>query len=234
VRFVPVVCALLPVAGLLGSGGLPARAAGECPAHPEIGAGPAAIPGEVRVAWIDARLARTARSARRWTWGWGIGLGVSTVANLAPLPFVAREDRIDWYTGAATSAIGIVPLLIAPLDVVEDSRVLHARLAARAPAPPGSAAGADVCALVVDAEARLRRDAQNQADGQRWWLHVGNVVLNFGIGAFLAFGYHHWGAGAFNAVGGSLIGEVIILSQPTATIDDLRVYRSGALDPVDF
>jgi hypothetical protein len=238
VRLSPVVCALLPVAALVGSGGLPARAAGECPTHPGIGAGPAAIPGGVRLTWIDARLSRAARNARRWTWGWSIGLGVSTVGNLAPLAFVAREDRIDWYTGAVTSAVGIVPLLIAPLDVVEDSRALHARLAARAPAPApapvGPAGGADLCALVDDAETRLQRDAQDQVDGQRWWLHLGNVLVNFGIGAFLAFGYHHWGTGGFNAVGGSLIGEAIILSQPTSTIDDLRVYRSGALDAVTF
>jgi hypothetical protein len=195
-----------------------------------------AIAGEVRLEWIDSRLARTARSARRWTWGWGIALAVGTVGNLAPLPFVAREDRIDWYTGAATTVVGIVPLLIAPLDVVDDSRALRARLHAALPSATmtGATPAADVCALVQDAETRLLRDAQNQADGQRWWLHLGNVLLNFGVGAFLAFGYHHWGAGVWNAAGGSLIGEAIILTQPTATVGDLHAYRSGAPDAVPF
>ena len=241
-RFVPALSALPIALALIGSDARPALAATRCPTKVGLGAGsgvgPAEIPAEVRLEWIDARLARVARGARRWTWGWGIALGVGTVANLAPLPWVAREDRIDWYTGAATTVIGIVPLLIAPLDVVEDSRALHARLAARAalpaPALTGSAAGADVCALVDDAETRLLRDAQNQSDGQRWWLHLGNVLLNFGVGAFLAFGYHHWGAGAWNAVGGSLIGEAIILTQPTATVGDLHAYRNGALDAVPF
>jgi len=236
VRLVPAVWALLLAAALSLASALPSRAATSCPTRPGIGAGPAGIAGQVRLEWIDARLARTARNARRWTWGWGIGLAVGTVANLAPLPYVAPEDRIDWYTGAATTVVGIVPLLIAPLDVVEDSRVLHTRvtLLASAPAGASTATSVDICALVDDAETRLLRDAQNQADGQRWWLHAGNVLLNFGVGAFLAFGYHHWGAGAWNAVGGSLIGEAIILSQPTATVDDLRVYRSGALDAVAF
>ena len=230
VRLVPAVVALWLAGTLSLASVLPARAATSCPTQAGIGPGPAGIPGQVRVAWIDARLAHTARNARRWTWGWGIALAVGTVANLAPLPYVAREDRIDWYTGAATTVVGIVPLLIAPLDVVEDSRALHARLAA----PAGSSVVDDVCALVDDAETRLLRDARNQADGQRWWLHAGNVLLNFGVGAFLAFGFHHWGAGAWNAVGGSLIGEAIILTQPTATVDDLRVYRSGALGAVNF
>ena len=196
-----------------------------CPVGAEVGDGPAALPAEARLQWIDARLAHTARGARRWTWGWGIGIGVATVANLAPLPFVARQDRIDWYTGAATTIVGIVPLLIAPLDVIEDARALHARV--------GDASHADevrVCADLADAERRLARDAKNQADGQRWWLHAGNVVLNVGVGLFLALGYHHWGAGALNAVAGSAIGEAIILTQPTDTIGDLRRYRAGALE----
>jgi hypothetical protein len=57
-----------------------------------------------------------------------------------PLFFVAPQDRIDWYVGAGTTIVGIVPLLIAPLDVVEDARLLRARLDARG-------AGDDVCAL---------------------------------------------------------------------------------------
>jgi hypothetical protein len=72
-------------------------------------------------------------------------------------------------------------------------------------------------------------DAQNQKDGRRWWLHVGNVVLNTGVGLFLGLGYHHWFAGALNAIGGSAIGELIIFTQPTSSVDDLRQYRTGDL-----
>jgi hypothetical protein len=199
-----------------------ARAADRCPPGAGGGAALAEIDPELRLRFIDERLARTGRNAQIWTWGWGIGIGVATIGNLVPLAFVAPDERIDWYVGAATTIVGIVPLLIAPLDVVADARALRARVAARAP-------GDDVCALLADAEAKLARDAQNQADGQRWWLHVGNVVLNTGVGLFLALGYHHWGAGAFNAVFGSAIGEAIILTQPTSSIDDLRAYRSGSL-----
>ena len=149
---------------------------------------------------------------------------MATVANLAPLPFVKPEDRIDWYTGAASTAIGIVPLLIAPLDVIADARALRLRLAA-------PVADGDVCPDLAFAEGLLIRDAQNQADGQRWWLHAGNVVVNAGVGLFLGLGFHHWLAGAFNFVSGTVIGEAIILTQPTGSIDDLRRYRSGALDP---
>jgi hypothetical protein len=221
-----IVCILLLLS--VGVTAAPALAETRCPAAAGVGAGPAEIAGEVRLAWIDERLSRTARHARRWTWGWGIGIGAATVANLAPLPFVARGDRIDWYVGAGTTVIGIVPLLIAPLDVIEDSRALHASLGAPG-AGGGSAPDGEVCARLADAETRLLRDAKNQADGRRWWLHVGNVALNTGVGLFLGLGYHHWGAGALNAVSGSVIGEAIILTQPTSTIDDLRRYQAGTL-----
>src|SRR5260370_40274746 len=117
--------------------------------------------------------------------------------------------------------MGIVPLLIAPLDVIADARDLRRQLARR------SGNDDDICRLLADAEARLARDAANQIDGQRWWLHVGNVVLNAGVGLFLGLGFHHWGAGALNAISGPVIGEAIILTQPTGSIDDLRAYRAG-------
>jgi len=201
-----------------------ARAGDRCPVGAGGGAALAEIDPELRLRFIDERLARTAHRAQVWTWGWGIGIGAATIGNLIPLAFVPPEDRIDWYVGAGTTVIGVVPLVIAPLDVVEDSRALQARLATRGPTD-------DVCVLLADAENRLVRDAKNQADGQRWWLHVGNVLLNSGVGLFLALGYHHWTAGAFNAIFGSAIGEAIILTQPTSSIDDLRAYRTGAIAP---
>jgi hypothetical protein len=212
------------VALLLSARSPAARAADRCPAGAGGGATLAEIDPELRLRFIDERLGHTAHRAQVWTWGWGIGIGVATVGNLVPLAFVPPEDRIDWYVGAATTVVGVVPLVIAPLDVVADSRALRARLAARAPTD-------DVCVLLADAETRLVRDAQNQTDGQRWWLHVGNVVLNTGVGLFLALGYHHWSAGVFNAVFGSAIGEAIILTQPTSSIDDLRRYRAGSIGP---
>jgi hypothetical protein len=181
------------------------------------------IDGATRLGWIDTRLAYTAHRARLWKWGWGIGIGVATLANLAPLPFVAADERIDWYTGAASTVVGIVPLVIAPLDVIDDSAALRARLAL-------PAADRDLCRDLAFAESLLIRDAENQADGQRWWLHVGNVLLNAGVGLFLGLGFHHWKAGAFNFATGAVIGEAIILTQPTGSIDDLARYRAGTLD----
>jgi hypothetical protein len=216
------VAAVVVLGTAVGAARADAAAPTGCPVPAGASAALGDVPAPERLAWIDAHLSHTARRARQWTWGWGVGIVGATAGNLVPLAFVPRDQRIDWYVGAATTIVGIVPLVIAPLDVVDDARGLRAALDARAP-------DADVCPLLADAEARLARDATNQADGQRWWLHAGNVALNSGVGLFLGLGYHHWGAGAFNAVFGSLIGEAIILTQPTGSIDDARVYRSGML-----
>jgi hypothetical protein len=142
-------------------------------------------------------------------------------ANLLPLPFVAKENRVDWYTGAATTWVGLLPLMLFPPDVIRDSRTLRAGVTAR----PGTD---DVCGLLSQAESSLARDAANQATSRRWWVHAGNVLFNAGVGLFLGLGYHHWAAGAWNAAGGALIGELIIFTQPTETIAEARRYWRGA------
>src|SRR5664279_2614962 len=150
-----------------------AHAATRCPAGAGGGEAIGTIDGESRLHWIDTHLSATAHRAQVWTWGWGIGIVAATLGNLAPLPFVAKSDRIDWYVGAGTTIVGIVPLLIAPLDVVDDARRLHVQVIAETSVD-------NVCRLLANAESSLVHDAKNQADGQRWWLHVGNVVLNTG------------------------------------------------------
>jgi hypothetical protein len=209
---------------LLALAALPARAASTCSPAPVIGATDGRI-GEIdperRLAWIDEELARGARQVHDWKWGWGVALGVGTVANLVPLAYVPPRRRIDWYTGAVTTVVGIIPLVLAPLDGSPESREQEIGVAARA--------RPDTCALLAEAETRLVRDAQLQAAGQRWWVHLGNVLVNAGVGAFLIVGFRHWRAGIFNAAVGASVGEAIILTQPTGAIHDLEHYRAGAL-----
>jgi hypothetical protein len=175
-----------------------------------------------RLAWIDARLARTGHRARVWSWSWGLGLGALTVGSLALVPFVADEERPDWYVSGFTSAVGILPLMIAPLEVMHDATDLHARLAVLP-------ADADRCALVADAERRLARDAEGEAAGRAWWNHALNVAVNGGAGLFLGLAYDRWQSGLVTAVVGTAIGEAMIFTQPVDSVEDERAYRAGAI-----
>jgi hypothetical protein len=185
-----------------------------------------ATDGRMRLEWINQRLSHEAHRMTRWNYGWAIGIGVTGAASLVPVPFVAPEDRVDYYTGAVLAAAGVLPFLLAPPDVIHDGRELQAMLVA---SPPST--DAEVCAMLADAEERLVRDARNEHLLSGWWAHAANVAINAGALLFLGFGYHHWLSGTITGVAGVIIGEAVILTQPTGTIDDLARYKRGELEP---
>ena len=161
-----------------------------------------------------------------WNWGWAAGIAASGVGSLVAVPFVAPENRVDYYTGAVLAGAGTLPFLLAPPDVIDNSRELHAKLMA---APPGT--DAEVCAMLGDAESRLVRDARNERLMSGWWAHAANAAINAGAFFFLGFGYHHWLSGALNGGIGFAIGEAVIFTQPRGTIEDLARYQRGDLGP---
>jgi len=182
------------------------------------------IDGNERLRWIDHRLGQEASKGRFWSNAWVIGIGAAGVGSLAAVPFVAPDNRIDWYTSAASAAIGVVPFLLSPLAVTRDAPKLHAAIAA---VPPDDEAR--VCALLVDAEKKLAAAAADEHWQQGWWIHAGNIAFNTGVLLFLGLGYHHWTSGIINGVSGAAVGEAIILTQPTGAIDDLGSYNRGDL-----
>ena len=186
----------------------------------------AATDGRVRLEWINQRLSHEAHRMSRWNYGWALGIGATGVGSLIAVPFVAPEDRVDYYTGAVLAAAGVLPFLLAPPDVIHDGRELQAMLVA---SPPGT--NDEVCAMLADAEERLVRDARNERLLSGWWSHAANVAINTGALLFLGLGYHHWLSGTITGVAGVIIGEAVIFSQPTGTIDDLARYQRGDLAP---
>ncbi len=206
----------------------PARARAEtrCPPPADAGAVLGATDGRARLEWIDQRLAREAHRMRWWNWGWAIGIGASGLGSLVPVPFVASGDRIDYYTGAVMAAVGVIPFIVAPPNVIDDSHELRLKLAG---GPPGT--DAQVCALLADAETRLVRDARNEHLLSGWWSHAANVAINAGGLLFLGLGYHHWLSGAINGAAGLAIGEAVIFTQPRGAMDALTRYQRGDLGP---
>jgi hypothetical protein len=203
-----------------------ARAQTRCRAPEGAESALAATDGRVRLEWIDQRLSREAHRMSRWNYGWAIGIGASGVGSLIPVPFVAPEDRVDYYTGAVMAAVGVLPFLLAPPDVIHDGRELHARLR---DFPPST--DAEVCEMLGDAERRLVDDARNEHLLSGWWAHAANVAINTGAFLFLGLGYHHWLSATITGASGVVIGEAVIFTQPTGTMDDLVRYQRGDLGP---
>jgi hypothetical protein len=218
--------AILSTLSILGSPAS-ARAQARCPV-PEAGS-PALhnVEPARRLAWIDGHLSRAEKNARLWTFGWGGGIAAAGIGSLAAVPFVAKESRVDWVTGAVSAGVGVAAFVIAPPAVLHDAPVLRAELALQQ-SNADADVDTDVCPLLAAAEARLVHDARDEERQGRWYVHVGNLVFNAGLGLFLGVGYHHWGAGVVNALAGAAVGEAIIFTRPTATIDDLGDYLRGA------
>ncbi len=137
---------------------------------------------------------------------------------------MSPSDGVDWYTGAVSAAIGVVPFLVSPLSVTRDAPKLSAAVAAT---PDDDAAR--VCATLVDAERQLGAAADSERWQRGWWTHAGNIAFNTGVMLFLGLGYHHWVSGILNGAAGAAVGEAIILTQPTGSISDLRAYQRGDL-----
>jgi hypothetical protein len=208
----------------------PAARAGAMTCPPPRGADPRVsvhlqeIDGRARLLWIDRHLSQEASKGRFWADAWAIGIGAAGVGSLAAVPFVAPGDRIDWYTSAATAAIGVLPFILSPLAVTRDAPRLRAAITA---APLDDQAR--VCALLVDAEGKLAADAADERWQRGWWIHAGNIAFNTGVLLFLGLGYQHWTSGIINGAAGAVVGEAIILTQPTGSTDDLGAYNRGEL-----
>jgi hypothetical protein len=173
-----------------------------------------------RLTWIAEHLSAAEGNARLWTFGWGGGIAAAGVGSLIAVPFVAPGDRVDWYTGAVSAGVGVAAFVFAPPAILHDAPALRADLAR-------PRTEADLCSLLASAEARLVHDARDEEQQGRWYIHVGNLVFNAGLGLFLGLGYHHWSGGIINAVSGAAVGEAIIFTRPTARIGDLGSYLSG-------
>ncbi|HVU51717.1 MAG TPA: hypothetical protein VHL80_13570 [Polyangia bacterium] len=209
--------ALASLIAAVSAGGRPRAAT--CPAPAGAPATLAAVDGRERLFWISRQLEVDARRGRVWAMGWGVGIGAAGAASLMAVPFVAPSTRVDWYTSAATAAVGVVPFLVSPLSVTRDAPKLRGLLDA---APPED--DAQTCALLARAEHMLRDDAANERLQRRWFIHAGNLAFNAGVFLFLGLGFHHWSAGAVNGLAGAAVGEAIIFTQPTGVIDAERAY----------
>jgi hypothetical protein len=173
-----------------------------------------------RLAWIDREMRHTAHKAKVWEWGWGIGIVGATAIDLAMIPILGdtRSNRIDFGIGAATTIVGLLPLVVLPPRVIHDRRALDIEI---------ERDGTN-CTVLADAERRLRADARNARQSRAWYMHAANVVFNAAV--FFLFGADgHWFSGALNGVGGAIVGELIIYTQPIDDIAALRRYEKGDL-----
>jgi hypothetical protein len=170
-----------------------------------------------RLRFLEGRLARHARYAKRWWRAWNAmyGGGIVFSGTLAGFDD-GRGERAGHVVEAVKSGIGLAHNFVAP-PVVRDAPQV---LAAIDPSAP------DGCARrLAQAEEILYRAAEQAHRERRAWRpHLANLALNLGGAAIVAEGFHEgtgWSSGAL----GLVFGEVHIWSFPWQAVDTLRDYE---------
>jgi hypothetical protein len=159
---------------------------------------------------IAATLDRDARRTRVWYWSW-MAAGTALLVGQAALATLVEGDaRVEYVVGAGTSVFIPGVLLLHSPRVLADAPLLDARLADTT--VEGTLG--DPCIALRRAREILRRDADDQALSTSWFAHVFVVGSNVAIGLLLGVGRHDWWGAAQQAVGGSAVGELQILTLP--------------------
>jgi hypothetical protein len=212
------VSRLLVVVVLSGS----LSAAAETCERPQ-GAAPASVAAqsdEARLMFLSKLLLEESGRARNWTLAWGATYGVLTIAQLAVMSVVPREEQPDWYWGALSTVVGVAFTVIDPLEVRDEAPKFAQRVRAAAPD--------ETCKLIGEGERMLKAGAEHERSGVQWYIHAANVLFNVGLGLVLGLGYGRWPSGLLNMGIGTAIGEATLFSSPTHLISGWEQYRQGA------
>lgn len=197
-----------------------------CPAPIEGSPAIASLDARVRLAFIRGVMRDQAKRARTWMWGWSLGgLGLAA-GNYAVAAFAkTKDDAIDPIVGGTTSFFIPAAILVKPLRVSSDDDALEEYIAttttALGPMQP--------CRQLALAEELLALSADDEALGVGVLSHAIAIGGNAAIALFLGLGFHHWGGGLLNGLGGLAISEAEIFMQPTGAVRALEKYRAGGL-----
>jgi hypothetical protein len=162
---------------------------------------------EARVRALAARLDDDARRARTWYWAWmatgtALLVGQGTVAV-----FATGNLQKELVVGAAASVVIPALLLIHPPRVLHEAPLLDDQLRLGEP-----------CLVLPSAAQRVGRVADDQALATSGFAHTFVIGGNIALGLLLGVGMHDWLGGAKQLVGGTIVGELQILTLPTGVL----------------
>jgi hypothetical protein len=163
---------------------------------------------------IAATLDADARQTRVWYWAW-MATGTALLAGQATLaPLVHGDQRLEFVVGAATSVFIPAILILHPPSVLDDARLLDARL----DATTVDRRLGDPCIARERARELLARDAADEALATGWMAHSFVIGGNIAVGLLLGLAFHDGWGGAKQALGGSVVGELQVLTLPAGAL----------------
>lgn len=178
---------------------------------------------ETKLDAIRTAMDDDARRTRVWYWSW-MAAGVGLIGSQAVIAAVTTGDlRRESILGSATSVFIPTVLLAHPPLVLSDSKRLDDRLALT------SVDGrvGDPCIALSRARELLARDADDEALATGWFAHAFVIGGNIALGLILGIGWGDWLGFAKQAVGGTLVGELQILTLPGVSLSARGLGLSG-------
>jgi hypothetical protein len=213
-----------------------------CPVPP--GADPtlAARDARARIDFLHHAVAEQARYAQRWKWGWvAVGLGtvaysVAQVVGWSASSSHLRDPNITDNAIIAVFAVATpISAFVATPRAAWDGPALYHLFRDTAEGTAGT------CEVLARAEEILAKEAAEEARNAGWVTQLTGLL---GVGAL--FGIlaveaetasapdvqrAHWQNAILTAIGGLVLIEAQIVSQPTSAEGDYRRYLNGDLRP---
>jgi MFS family permease len=181
----------------------------------------AELPIDERMAFLLGRTRSGHEAATLWSVTFAVGyLGLAAGQLGAMVLLGGLEENVNLWVGAIAAVIGVGTRILMPRAVLAD-RALIEELA------PAAASGD--CEALARAEAVFVRDAEDEAFGSSWLIHVGAILFNLARGVYLGLVHDEWISGAIGAGIGIAVGELQIFTQPTDLVGALEQYRTGRL-----
>ena len=163
---------------------------------------------------IATTLDADARRTRVWYWAW-MAAGTALLAGQGVLASVVHGDeRVEFVAGAATSVFIPAFLALHPPSVLDDALVLDTRL----DATTVDGRLGDPCIARERARELLARDVADQRLATGWVAHSLVIGGNIAVGLLLALAFHDGWGGGKQALGGSVVGELQILTLPAGAL----------------
>jgi hypothetical protein len=170
-----------------------------------------------RLAFLQARLDAGEGGAKLWFWGWSAAfLGLTAGHGAVGLLTTDRDLRIDATIGAISSGLGLLSTVALPPEAAFAPPGLRS-MATSTPDERRQALGA--------AEKALRKAAFEARLGKSWIPHVAGAVVNLAGGAIRWFGYDHRTTAVLGIVGGAVVSEAKIWTQPDTSVVSLEEYE---------
>jgi hypothetical protein len=170
-----------------------------------------------RVAELTSITRRALRNDWIWTYTWTAAYVGLVIGNGVLSHTSSPDSHVDYYFGVGGSALGLLATL---LGTVSEQRHLIGMKRRLAAVQNGSEA--EMCAAAIGAERELAEVARLESRARSWIVHVGNVVVNAGLGIGLGAGYGRWRSAFIQTTAGIAIGEAQTLTRPPTAEKGLR------------